>query len=115
MPRAERATPETIAAIDSALKDLTHFRDSTLTRPTPVMGYRQYPRLAEEVNTVSGMVWRGVSAPTAGEKLRLTELVRESDEAQVRLDRIVDTRIARVNQLLGSTPRIIAPTKRVIQ
>jgi photosystem II stability/assembly factor-like uncharacterized protein len=111
-----RATPQTLAAIDSATRELRHFRDSVLTRPTPVMGYRQYPRLAEEVNTVSGMVWRGISPPTAGEKLRLTELGRETDAAQARLDTFVNTRIAKVNELLGGTPHIIAPpTRRVVQ
>jgi hypothetical protein len=111
-----RATPQALAAIDSATRELRHFRDSVLTRPAPVMGYRQYPRLAEEVNTVSGMVWRGISPPTAGEKLRLTELVRETDAAQSRLDNIVNTRIAKVNELLGGTPHIIAPpSRRVVQ
>src|SRR5262249_3155143 len=47
-----------LAAVDSAVKDLTHFRDSVLTRPAPVMGYRQYPRLREEITNVAGMVWR---------------------------------------------------------
>ena len=109
---APRATPQTMAAIDSAIRDLTHFRDSTLVRPEPQMGYRQYPRLLEEVSNVDGMVWRGISAPTAGEKLRLTELKQETDQAQARLDALVTTRIARVNELLGGTPHVIPPTKK---
>jgi hypothetical protein len=105
---------QAIALVDSTIKELTHFRDSTLTRPEPVMGYRQYPRLREEVTTVSGMVWRGIHAPMAGEKLRTTELKTETDAAQARLDRLIGTRIDAINKLFGTTPRILAPKPKVI-
>jgi hypothetical protein len=107
-----RANPAALAAVDSAVKDLTHFRDSVLTRPAPVFGYRQYPRLREEITTVAGMVWRSISPPTSGEKLRTTELTSETADAQNRLDRLVATRIARVNELLGGTPHVLPPPKR---
>ncbi|HEY5413497.1 MAG TPA: hypothetical protein VIK41_01645 [Gemmatimonadaceae bacterium] len=105
---------QALALVDSTIKELTHFRDSTLTRPEPVMGYRQYPRLREEVTTVAGMVWRGIHAPTAGEKLRTTELKTETDAAQTRLDRLIGTRIDAINKLFGTTPRILAPKPKVI-
>ncbi|MEO6445087.1 MAG: sialidase [Gemmatimonadaceae bacterium] len=106
-PSAARA----LVLVDSTIVDLTHFRDSVLTRPSPVFGYRQYPRLREEISTVAGMVWRGINAPTAGEALRLTELHTETNEAQARLDNIVNTRVAKVNELLGSMPHILVPSK----
>ncbi len=71
--------PQALALVDSTINELTHFRDSTLTRPEPVMGYRQYPRLRAEVTTVAGMVWRGIHALTASEKLRTSELKTETD------------------------------------
>ena len=76
------------------------------------MGFRQYPRLVDEITTVAGMVWRGISRPTAGESLRVGELKQETDQAQARLDTIVSTRIARVNELLGGTPHVIPPAKK---
>ena len=47
-----------IATVDTTVKELRHFRDSVLARPLAGLGYRQYPRLREEVQTVSGMVSR---------------------------------------------------------
>jgi hypothetical protein len=105
---------QALALVDSTIKELTHFRDSTLTRPEPVMGYRQYPRLREEITTVAGMIWRGIHAPTAGEALRTSELKTETDAAQSRLDRLVGTRIDAINKLFGTTPRILAPKPKVI-
>ena len=78
------------------------------------MGYRQYPRLREEITTVAGMVWRGIHAPTAGETLRTTELKTETDTAQARLDRLIGTRIDAINKLFGTSPRILAPKPKVI-
>ncbi|HEX5073105.1 MAG TPA: hypothetical protein VFW03_07870 [Gemmatimonadaceae bacterium] len=100
-----------LADVDSALKDLRHFRDSVLARPIPGLGYRQYPRLREEVQTVSGMVWRPLMPPTAGEMLRLGELKTEADAAQGRLDAIIASRVAKINQALAGTPHVITPTK----
>ena len=100
-----------LADVDSALKDLRHFRDSVLARPIPGLGYRQYPRLREEVQTVSGMVWRPLIPPTAGEMLRLGELKTEADAAQGRLDAIIASRVAKINQALAGTPHVITPTK----
>jgi hypothetical protein len=105
---------QALALVDSTIKELTHFRDSTLTRPEPVMGYRQYPRLREEITTVAGMVWRGIHAPTSGELLRSTELKKETDDAQTRLDRVISTRIDAINKLFGTTPRILTPKPKVI-
>jgi hypothetical protein len=112
--RALPQGPQALALVDSTIKELMHFRDSTLTRPEPVMGYRQYPRLREEITTVAGMVWRGIHAPTAGEVLRTTELKTETDAAQSRLDRLIGTRIDAINKLFGTTPRILAPKPKVI-
>ena len=105
---------QALALVDSTIKELTHFRDSTLVRPEPVMGYRQYPRLREEITTVAGMVWRGIHAPTAGETLRTSKLKTETDAAQTRLDRLIGTRIDAINKLFGTTPRIMTPKTKVI-
>jgi hypothetical protein len=44
----------------------------------------------------------------------LTELRVEADQAQARLDGIVQTRIAKINQTLAGTPHVITPPARVI-
>jgi photosystem II stability/assembly factor-like uncharacterized protein len=111
---AAAPSPQILGDIDAAIKDLRHFRDSVLARPLPGLGYRQYPRLREEAQTVAGMVSRPMMPPTAGELLRLTELRTEADQAQARLDAIVAGRIAKVNQALAGTPHVITQTRAII-
>jgi hypothetical protein len=108
---SDSSQPRVLADVDSAVKDLRHFRDSVLARPLAGLGYRQYPRLREEVQTVSGMVWRPLMPPTAGEMLRLGELKTEAEGAQARLDAIIASRVAKINQALAGTPHVITPTK----
>src|SRR4029453_6981074 len=110
-PPGDSSQRRVLADVDTALKDLRHFRDSVLARPLAGLGYRQYPRLREEVQTVSGMVWRPLMPPTAGEMLRLGELKTEADGAQSRLDAILASGLAKINQALAGTPHVITPTK----
>ncbi len=107
-PRGEN-TAAALTEIDGALKELRTFKDSVLARPIPGLGYRQYPRLREEVQTVSGMVSRPQWPITEGEKLRSGELKVETDTAQVRLDGIVKDRVGKINELLKGTQHVITP------
>lgn len=116
LTRAQRAVARdsakhapVLALLDTTLRELKHFRDSVLMRPLPGLGYRQYPRLREEVQSVQGMVARPMMPPTAGELLRLTELEAETTEARGRLNSIVATRIARINAMLQGQQHILAP------
>jgi hypothetical protein len=105
-----------VTEIDGTIRDLRHFRDSVLARPLPGLGYRQYPRLREEVQTISGMIARPIWPITAGEQLRSGELVLETDDAQRRLDTIVRDRVGKINDLLKGTQHVITPnTPRVVQ
>ena len=104
-----RNANQALTEIDGALKDLKQFRDSVLVRPVAGLGYRQYPRLREEVQTVAGMISRPMMAPTAGELLRAGELRTESDDAASRFDNIMQTRVAKINELLKGSPHVIAP------
>jgi photosystem II stability/assembly factor-like uncharacterized protein len=98
-----------LTEIGGALRDLRHFRDSVLARPLAGLGYRQYPRLREEAQTVSGMIARPQWPVTAGEKLRAGELGVETTDAQGRLDALTRERIGRINELLKGSPHIITP------
>ena len=111
-PAMQQALGET----DATLKELKQFRDSVLARPLPGLGYRQYPRLREEVQTVSSMVSRAMMPPTAGELTRSGELTVETTQAQSRLDGIVDRRVTKINDLLKSTPHVLiqAPARTFV-
>jgi photosystem II stability/assembly factor-like uncharacterized protein len=112
--RRAQGSPTVLANIDTTVKELRHFRDSVLARPLAGLGYRQYPRLREEVQTVSGMVSRPMMPPTQGELLRMGELKAEADQAQARLDAIIQNRVMRINQALTGTPHVITPQQRPI-
>ncbi len=101
------ATRVVLAEIDITLKELKQFRDSVLARPLPGLGYRQYPRLREEVQSVQQMIARPFGPPTEGETMRSGELRVETDGAQTRLEGIIRDRVGKINQLLAGSPHII--------
>jgi hypothetical protein len=107
-------TAEALAEIDVAQRELRHFRDSVLVRPLAGLGYRQYPRLREEVQTVSGMITGPMFPATDAELSRMGELTTEAAAAQVRLDLIVQTRITKINTLLQGQTRIAIPRPAVV-
>jgi photosystem II stability/assembly factor-like uncharacterized protein len=112
--RRTQGSPTVLATVDTTIRQLRHFRDSVLVRPLAGLGYRQYPRLREEAQTVSGMVSRPMMPPTQGELLRMGELKAEADQAQARLDGIVQNQIAKINQALAGTPHVITPQARPV-
>jgi len=44
--------------VTQALEALKTFKDEELARPIPGLGYRQYPRLREDVQSLSGYLTR---------------------------------------------------------
>ncbi|HVE79667.1 MAG TPA: hypothetical protein VNA89_12420 [Gemmatimonadaceae bacterium] len=101
--------PDAVLAEVTAARDkLKAFRDEQLARPLAGLGYRQYPRLAEEIQTLYGAVSRALNAPTDPQVRRVAELKTETDKAATTLEGIVGTSVARVNELMRATPRILA-------
>jgi hypothetical protein len=91
----------------SARASLKKFRDDELARPLPGLGYRQFPRLREEVSTVSGSIQRAWGRPTAGELVRMKELQEETTQVAAKLNAMIAGDIARINQMMSGTPRIL--------
>ena len=92
---------------EGALVELRKLRDEKLLRPIQGLGYRQYPRLREEVGSLSGAVGRTITKPTDAQGRRYGELVTETGTVQQELQGIVTGRIARLNTLLKNLPHII--------
>jgi hypothetical protein len=97
-------------AVGAALDKLKTLRDTKLTRPLPGLGYRQYPRLLEEVRTVFGMVNGDPFPPTEGAKLRYTELVEEANQLAAELNAVITTEVGFINKAMRATPFIAADT-----
>jgi len=69
--------PAVRGQVKQALDTLKKFKDEELARPMPGLGYRQYPRLREDVQSLAGYVGRGFRAPNTGELERMkTSLCR---------------------------------------
>jgi hypothetical protein len=97
---------EIVTAGQSALEEIQAF-EATLRRPPPRMGYRQAPRLSEEIRSLNSSVTSVPSRPTEAEMLRLGELEAETAQKLGELDQLMSTTIADLNQMLGSLPRIM--------
>ena len=92
--------------VSAALKDLRTLGDTDLARPLQGLNYRQYPRLREEVQSLSGAVTRTAARPTDAQKLRMQELVAETDRVAAALNKIISGPVAEVNKALSGTPHI---------
>jgi len=80
-----------------------------LRRPAPAMGYRQFPRLVEEIRYVAGNITGAQARPTDGQTTVLRELEHDAQERTEELRQIVDTDIAALNRLTGDLPKVMAP------
>ena len=105
--QAASGANELANAVGSALDTTKKLLEDDLARPYPGMGYRQYPRLREEIQSLAGAVSRAVARPTDPELLRMKELQQELDDAVARLNRIQNEQIAKINELMKAAPFII--------
>ena len=85
------------------LRDL----DNKLQRPFPRMGYRQYPRLSEELSSLNRRIIQALAPPTEGQLTRLAELDQETTERAAELNEIISTTIEELNQMLIDYQKII--------
>jgi photosystem II stability/assembly factor-like uncharacterized protein len=95
------------AQVAQALAKLRAFKDEELARPLPGLGYRQYPRLREDVQSMAGYLNRGFRAPNDGERTRLKDLTDQVARAEAKLDGMVNADIATINEALKPVPHII--------
>ena len=99
------------AQVTAALEAVTKLRDEQLTRPYPSMGYRQYPRVREEIQSLSGSVSRAQAKPTDPETGRIKELTAELDKDIAALNQIVGSQISAINETMRSSPFIVTEIK----
>jgi photosystem II stability/assembly factor-like uncharacterized protein len=105
--REQRADPVRVEVADT-IKKLKEFRDTKLARPLAGLGYRQYPRLREEAQSLNGSINRPAARPTEPQLLRMKELQQETDQIAAELNAVITTDIGKINQALASAPRIVA-------
>jgi hypothetical protein len=92
--------------VKQVLDALKTFRDEELARPLPGLGYRQYPRLREDVQSLAGYLGRGVRAPNDGEAARMKDLTALVEQAVAKVNAIIAKDVAAINDAMKSAPRI---------
>jgi hypothetical protein len=112
--QVRRANPANLAQIlESTGTALSQLRDlrNKLQRPAGAMGYRDYPRLIEDVRNVLGDITGAQAKPTQGVMTALAELEGEQVQRARDLALIVDTSIASLNKMLAEFPKIMLPRR----
>jgi photosystem II stability/assembly factor-like uncharacterized protein len=95
-------------AAGGVLEEVARFHDEVLQRPKRGLNYRQYPRLREEIESLTFQVTQSTARPTAAQVERLGELRGEVAGAESRLDAILGD-VKELNQRLEAFPRILLP------
>jgi len=104
--------PAYATQVKQALDKLKKFKDDELARPIPGLGYRQYPRLREDVQSLAGYFGRGFRAPNAGELQRMKDLTAQVDQAAAKVNAIIAGDIGPINDAMKAAPRIaVEPVK----
>jgi len=93
--------------VKEAQQKLNNYRDEVLRRPPPSMGYRQRPRLREEVQELMYTVDGPEARPTTQQLSRVTELEKEVSEARALLQKILAEDIARINERVKDLPQVV--------
>jgi len=111
-PGRETPPPASRAQVTKVLGVVKAFRDEELARPIQGLGYRQYSRLREDVQSLVGYFNRGLRAPNEGELTRLKDLTAVVGKAEEKLNGLIAADLAAINEALKGTPRVIvAPIK----
>jgi hypothetical protein len=95
------------AQVSKTLDALKAYKDEMLTRPVPGLGYRQYPRLREDVQSLVGYFNRGFRAPNDGERARLKDLTEEVAGAEAAVNGVIAKDVAAINEAMKTAPRIV--------
>ena len=93
--------------LETALKELGSFLVEDLRRPPPGMGYRQRPRLREELRSLFSAIDGAPGPPTQPQLLRLGELEKETTEAVEQLEQLMKDRVQPFNRQLKDLPAVI--------
>ncbi len=103
----QQPAPAYRAQVTKTLDAVKAYRDDKLARPTAGLGYRQYPRLREDVSSLVGYFSRGVRAPNEGELLRLKDLTGEVARAEAEVNGFITQHVAAINEAMKGVPRVV--------
>jgi hypothetical protein len=80
--------------------------ENQLRRPPPRMGYRQWPRLAEQLSFVTRGIAQAQARPTDGQLQVLGEIEEALEARAADLQHLIDGPVAALNRLLEGQPAV---------
>lgn len=99
--------PSVNTQIDEAIRKLKDFEDEFLRRPPPNMGFRQKPRLREEISDLLNAIDEAQARPTNPQVGRAGELKQETLDAGNQLDRILIQQVVPINDKVKNLPQVV--------
>jgi hypothetical protein len=88
--------------------------EAEVRRPAGSMGYRDWPRLIEQLRTVARQIQGPQARPTEGQLVVLNEVEAAAAQRAQELSVIVDGVITDLNRLLQDAPKILTDWRRVV-
>ena len=85
--------------------------ENELRRPLPRMGYRQWPRLSEQISRLARSM-DAQARPTDGQLEVLEEIEVQAEQRANELTTLINTTILELNDLLGDAPKIMSEWRR---
>ncbi|MFQ5536830.1 MAG: hypothetical protein ACE5GJ_05195 [Gemmatimonadota bacterium] len=107
----EHGEGELAAGAMDAMEAVDSVSAEYLRRPPPRMGYRQRPRVSEEIRSLTGRIGGAQVRPTDAQMARLEELKGELRDAVDAFAEVVTTRIQPLNRTLGDEPHIVVKVR----
>ncbi|MGH7471108.1 MAG: VPS10 domain-containing protein [Longimicrobiales bacterium] len=98
---------DALTTVRDGLKKIADLRDEKMARPIQGLGYRQYPRIREELQSLAGQINGAAAAPTRAQLLRLGEIKGETTQILQEVDAVINTVIQNVNARIAGKPFII--------
>lgn len=95
----------TLTALMESWKQIEALQDEW-RRPPPNMGYRQKPRLREEIRSLLRAVDGAPAQPTQSQRDRVESLKEETATAVQAFEKVVNEEIAKLNALVKDLPRV---------
>lgn len=81
--------------------------ENELRRPPPRMGYRQWPRLSEQLSFVNRGITGAQARPTEGQLQVLSELEAATESREAELRGFLEGPVAELNRILEELPGIV--------
>jgi len=94
-----------------AKQELASLGDQT-TRPPTGMGYRDWPRLLEQLRFVAGGITGAQARPTRGQLDVLDLVEQETSQRESELTGVIETVIRELNDMLEGQPKIMTGWRR---